>query len=266
MRGLPQEQKERLRRFFTGTDNLDQLQYLICLYVQDFLPTYPSSDPDDLKLILIRRLGQELRTAIIKKLRQYYPKDAHRNEALLLRSYPDRAIELLQQALSHLLDIWIEDNKKVPNDTLVKKCQRLLPLLSSLPDLRGKSVRGKTSQIFGLVLYQDAKILLQRLPRGTAQTLIEDDKKRRERFFSNILTALQAGDTGLSSPPSPILIEAFRKAAENNFADWMRLSRTQIAGEIAAKAVGQSADYFIHSVKRLRNRAQTVNRFLKSAR
>lgn len=52
MRGLPQEQKARLRRLFTGSDNLDQLQYLICLYAQDVVFTYPSADPDHLIKLL----------------------------------------------------------------------------------------------------------------------------------------------------------------------------------------------------------------------
>lgn len=69
MRGVDPKHKSYLRRLFHGADNVDGLQSLICLYIQDFiLPTCPSTDSVDLKCVLIRRLGQEIRTAIITLL------------------------------------------------------------------------------------------------------------------------------------------------------------------------------------------------------
>ena len=264
MREMPPQlqtsEKNRIRQLLRRDDNLDQLLYLICLYIQDSI--FPISVGVDsvIKLALIRRLGQELRNAIIAKLKQYFPKDRNRGDDALLKYHPDRGGELLQQALSHLVDLWVQD-KVGPKDTIVTKCQRLLPLLSSLPDLRGKSALGKTSLLLGLVVYDDAKTLLQKLPRAK-QTLIEDDKSQRKRVFSSIMLDLQAGNTGLSPPPSSILTDAFRIAAKNDYMDWMLLSRTGIALDIVAKAIGQTPDYFLHSVKKLRDRAEMVNRFL----
>lgn len=258
MRGLPQQDKAHLRRRFTGTDNLDQLQYLICLYVQDFVfPTCPSADPVDLKLVLIRRLGQELRAAIIKKLKQYYPNDAYRNEGVLLSYYPDRGIDLLQQALSHLVDIWTEDqrtHKKDSDDTLVKKCQRLVPLCADLPDLKGRSALGRTSRLFGLVVYEDTMHLLRDLP-PTPQILTLDDKALRKELFCRILESLQSNQTGLMPPPSLRVNEIFTAAAQVNFEDWLQIARNDIALDVVAKITGRKPSYFIRNLKKLRAEA-----------
>jgi hypothetical protein len=137
-------------------------------------------------------------------------------------------------------------------------------LLSSLPDLRGKSALGTTSRLFGLVLYDDARKLLKKLPRKKAIPVV-DDKKQREKFFSSILADLQAGNTGLSPSPSSILTDIFCEAAKNDYMDWMLLSRTEIALDIVANAIGQTPDYFLHSVKELRGIAKTVQQFLNSS-
>jgi len=149
------------------------------------------------------------------------------------------------------------EDKGVPGDTLITKCQRLLPRLSSLPNLRGKSALGRTSQLFGLVLYEDARTLLKKLPKGVgeSQALTEKDIDQRKKFFSMILEDLKAGNTMLSPAPSPVLLDIFGKAAENDYMDWMRLSRTDIALDIVTKVIKQTPDYFLHSVKRLRNQA-----------
>lgn len=258
---LQTSEKNRLRWLFASEDNLDQLLYLICLYVEDFLfPTCPSADPVDVKLVLIRRLGQELRAAILKKLKQYYPKDAHRNEAALLRSYPYRGIELLQQALGYLVDIWTEDqrsHKEDSQDTLVKKCQRLLPLCADLPDLRGRSALGNTSRLFALVVYEDVKFLLRDLP-PTPNILTNYDRKLRLGLFSRILNALQSNQSGLKPSPPPCVTEVFASAAQTNFEDWLQMSRSNIALDVVAKTTGQSPDYFLRTLKKLRAEADPL--------
>ena len=260
-RGLAQKDKAHLRRLFTGADNLDQLQYLICLYVQEFVfPTCPSADPADLKLVLIRRLSQELRTAIIKKLKDYYPKDAHRNEGILLRYYPDRSIDLLQQALGHLVDIWTEDqrtHKRDVDDTLVKKCQRVLPMCADLPDLRGRSALGNTSRLFSLVVYEDVKLLLQNLP-PTPNILTNDHRKQRLELFFRILNALQRHQTGLTPLPPLCVADVFASAAQTNFEDWLQMSRSDIALDVVAKTTGQRPDYFVRTLKKLRAEADLL--------
>lgn len=258
LRGIPPEDKSRLRRLFHGADNLDQLQYLICLYAQGCVfPTCPSADPADLQLVLVRRLGQELRAAILKKLKQYYPNDAHRDEAALLRYYPDRGIDLLQQALSHLVDIWTDDQRKHMNDsddTLVLKCQRLLPMCADLPDVSGKSVLGRTSRLFGLVVYDDVMLLLRDLPQ-TPRILTDDDEKQRKQLFNRILEALQSNQTGLTPPPPLRVTEIFVTAAHSNFKDWLTMARNDIALDVVAKITGRKPSYFLKTLKELRAEA-----------
>jgi hypothetical protein len=94
---------------------------------------------------------------------------------------------------------------------------------------------------------------------------VVDDKKQREKFFSSILADLQAGNTGLSPSPSSILTDIFCEAAKNDYMDWMLLSRTEIALDIVANAIGQTPDYFLHSVEELRGIAKTVQQFLNSS-
>jgi len=258
MRGLPLEDKSHLRRRFHGADNLDQLQYLICLYLQGCVfPTCPSADPADLQLVLIRRLGQELRAAILKKLKQYYPNDVHRDEAALLRYYPDRGIELLQQALSHLVDIWTDDQRNHANDsddTLVRKCQRLLPMCADLPDVSGRSALGRTSRLFGLVVYEDVMRLLRDLPQ-TPQILTDDEKKQRKQLFNQLLKALQSNQTGLTPPPPLRITEIFAAAAKANFEDWLTMARNDIALDVVAKIIGRRPSYFLKTLKELRAEA-----------
>ena len=88
------------------------------------------------------------------------------------------------------------------------------------------------------MLYDDARKLLKKLPRKKAIPVV-DDKKQREKFFSSILADLQAGNTGLSPSPSSILTDIFCEAAKNDYMDWMLLSRTEIALDIVANAIGQ---------------------------
>jgi hypothetical protein len=240
-------------------DNLDQLLYLICLYIHNFVFSISrSADPIEIKLVLIRRLGQELHKAVINKLKQYFPKDANRGDAKLLSSHPDGGGEILQQALSQLLDLWVQD-KGGPEDILVVKCQRLLPLLNQLPDLRGKSSLGETSRLFGLVLYDDVRALLKELPPTVRRdNLTEDDVKRRRSLFSSVLSALRTDTTGLYPPPSPVLQDIFSVAAKSDYKEWMTKSRTEIALEIVVKVIEQTPDYFLHSVKKLRQQALTI--------
>jgi hypothetical protein len=244
-----------LRRLLTSANNLDRLQYLLCIYLQNFVfSTCPSADPVDLKVVLIRRLGQELRAAIIKKLRRYYPKDASRDETALLRYYPDRGIALLQQALGRVHDIWTDDQRKHnndPNDTLVKKCQRLLPLCADLPDLKGKSALGRTSRLFGLVVYEDVMLLLHDLPQAP-RISTADNERRRTEFFTRILEALRSNCTGLTPPPPLKVTDIFAAAATVNFNDWLTMSRSNIALDVVSKTIGQNPNYFRANLKDLR--------------
>ena len=253
--------KARLRRLFCRHDNLDQLIDLIRIYVRDYVfPTCPSPDPDDLKIDLITDIGQELRKAILDKLKRCFPKDAHREDTLLLKYYPDKGAALLQQALGYLVDIWVQDSKLhlgSADDTLVKKCQRLLPSMSSLPVIRGKSAHGMTFKLCGLVVFDDVRVLLRGLPRTKRQdNLSTDEIARRKRFFSKVLFALENNTTHISPPPPTIIKDLFSVASANGYEDWLRLSRTEIALDLAGQATGQTSDYFLHSISRLRIQAR----------
>ena len=251
--------KNWVRVRLRADDNLDQLLILVCVYIRDHLfPTCPSPDPIDLQVILIRRLGEELRKGILEKLKRYFPKDAHREEALLVKYHPDRATGLLQQGLGFLVDLWNEDTKRHRDDsedTLAEKCQRLLPSLSNLPDRRGKSALGETSRLFGLVVFDDVRALLKGLPRVRQGNLTEDDVTQRKQFFSGVLSGLMNNATGISPPPPAVVKDRFAEAAASDYEAWKQLSRTQIALDVAARVMKQTPDYLAHSISQLRKKA-----------
>jgi len=244
-----------LRQQFQSADNLDRLQDLICFYLKNFvLPTCPSTDPETLKDILVRRLGKEIRTSIIKKLKLYFPNDARRNESRLLAHHVDRGIDLTQQALSYFVDVWTEDQRTHKNDssdTIVIKCQRLLPRCADLPNLRGRSNLGRTSHLFGLVIYEDAYRLLHDLPR-----LGRYEMSEREGVFFEILADLKSDR--IKPRPPECIIEPFFAASKEKFANWKRMSRNNIALEIVAKVMGCKPAYFLRTLKKLHAEASTL--------
>jgi hypothetical protein len=81
--------------------------------------------------------------------------DATRDDSTVLRYYPYQAAALLDQALGYAIDLGNADFIKHPKATLAERCQRLLPSLAHLPQMRGKSAHGKTSQLFTYVMYED---------------------------------------------------------------------------------------------------------------
>lgn len=167
---------------------------------------------------------------------------------------------MLQQALGHLVDIWAEDKRKYKNDsddTLVKKCQRLLPLCADLPDFGGRSSLGRTSRLFGLVIYEDVMQLLRDLPQ-TPPILTLDDERQRRRLFGQILEALRSNQTGLTPPPPLKVTEIFAAASSVNFEEWLRMARNNIALDVVAKIIGRKPSYFIKILKELRAEADLL--------
>src|SRR5262249_9573931 len=119
-RFLPAEQWAVLKEQLKGEDNRNWLVSYLCQCVRDqvFL-AYHSDDPRSKSPEVLQLVGLTLYTAIINKLKaNLRPKDFHRDEATLVRWYPDRAATLLEQALDFLKDEWSKDVVKHPSDNL----------------------------------------------------------------------------------------------------------------------------------------------------
>lgn len=238
---LPIPDRARLREKFEAPNNLDWLLTFPCWYVRDcLLRAFPPPDPPEVARYLVRRIGETLFRAILQKLRTHHAKDAHQDEAILLRWYPDRAGAFLQQALSHLADRWCEDYADRPRDTLAARCQRLLPSLERLPNLRGKSALPATAKLFFLWVYEEAMRLLERLPPA-GQVLTKQVRQRREAIFREAFSNLTASTTKavLETHPlfHPVSGEFFFEVSGEEYERWLFRSRQEIALEIAVRAV-----------------------------
>lgn len=262
--------RAELRRRLQASNNLDWLLTLTCRDIRaHILPACQTSDSSGIVLsteginYFIIRIGKTLALAIIEKLKVYFPKDAHKDEATLLRWQPDRAGALFEQALNRMRDLWIEDLKRHPSDFLPARCQRLLPSLTYLPDMRGKSARGEVSWLLLLVVYTDVLQLLDPFPRRI-QFLTLDDLQQRERTLRKLRSSLPQ-----DIPPATKMI--FRDASDRDYERWLlSSSRDEIALEITVRVAERSghkltANYFSRLIPQLEVRAQRLDRALKHA-
>jgi hypothetical protein len=223
---LTTEEKSLLRNKFQATNNLDWLLTLICWYVRDnLLRAFPAPDLPGVKEYLLRRIGEALHAAILEKLRRYHPNDAKRDDSTVLRYYPDQAAAVLSQALGYLIDLWRRDFIKYPKATLAERCQRLLPSLAHLPQMRGKSAHGETSRLFTLVMYEDALRFLSSLPRRKDNNLVI-----RKRILENLRKS-QPDDI------HPGIARVIAEASDDDLDQWADLSKKELALEIAARSV-----------------------------
>jgi hypothetical protein len=249
---LTTEEKSLLRKKFQATNNLDWLLTLVCWYVRDnLLRAFPASDLPGVKEYLLRRIGEVLHAAILEKLRQYHPKDAKRDDSTVLRYYPDQAAALLNQALGYLVDLWRRDFIKYPKVTLAERCQRLVPSLAHMPQMRGKSAHGETSQLFMLVMYEDALRLLGTLPRKK-----DNNFATRKRILENLRKS-QPDDV------HPGIVTVIAEASDNDLDQWADLSKKELALEIAARSVKGSApispEWLRHLLSELRAQARRLD-------
>ena len=253
---LTAEEKSSLRKKFQASNNLDWLVTLICWYVRDnLLRAFPASDLPGVRDYLLSRMGEAVHAAILEKLRQYYPNDANRDDSTVLRYYPYQAAALLNQALGYLIDLWRGDFIKYPKATLAERCQRLLPSLAHLPQMRGKSAYGKTSQLFTLVMYEDARRLLSSLSRRNGNNL-----DRRKKILADLRKS-QSDDI------HPRIARVIADASDNDLDHWAGQSKKEVALEIAARAVKGtvpiSSEWLRHLLSDLKAQARRLDRALK---
>jgi len=267
---LTPSERAELRRRLRAPDNLDWLLICICLRFRDhILPVFQTSDPNGTVLsaddvaYYVRRIGETVYRAVIEKLKGYLPNEADKDEATLVRWYPDKAGELLEQALGRMVDLWNEDLIRHPTDFLPARCQRLLPSLTYLPDMRGKSAHGETSRLFLLVVYKDVLQLLDPFPR-IIQFLTEDDLQQRERTLQKLRRSLPQDIV-------PVIKTIFHDASDQDYEHWLRLStRDEVALEITVRVAGRyghklTTEYFRRLIPQLEAKAQRLDKAIKHA-
>ncbi len=267
---LTPSERAELRKRLRAPDNLDWLLICICLRFRDhILPVFQTSDPNGTVLSAddtawyVRRIGETVYRAVIEKLKVYFPNEADKDEATLVRWYPDKAGELLEQALGRMVDLWNEDLIRQPSDFLPARCQRLLPSLNYLPDMRGKSAHGETSWLLLLVVYKDVLQLLNPFPR-IIQFLTQDDLQQRERTLRKLRRALPRNI-------HPATKTIFRDASDQDYEYWLRLSsRDEVALEITVQVAERNghkltANYLRRLIPQLEARAQRLDKALKHA-
>jgi hypothetical protein len=164
---------------------------------------------------------------------------------------------LLYQAQGHLIDLWRGDFIKIPKATLAERCQRLLPALAHLPQMRGKSAHGKTSQLFTLVMYEDALRLLSSLSRRKG-----NDLDRRKKILA---------DLRKSQPEDihPGVARVIAEASDNDLDQWADQSKKEVALEIAVRSVQGtvpiSSEWLRHLLSDLKAQARRLDRALKQS-
>ncbi len=231
--------RSELRRKLEASNNLDWLLIFPYRYVRDFLlRVFPPPDSPEITAYLVRRIGEAIRGAILEKLKRDHPKDAHRLESVLVGTYPDRTGRILNQALCYLADCWIEDFIQHPRSNFASRCQRLLPSLDRLPNMRGKSALGTYHQLFFLMVYDIALEKLSPLGR-IRRSPTDKDLQRRKKNFEEVFSELsQVNDPeqarGLFHPATG---EIFFEVSEEDYEHWPTLPRNEIALEIAVKAI-----------------------------
>jgi hypothetical protein len=76
---------------------------------------------------------------------------------LLVRYYPDQTGDLINQALTHLVDIWVLHIRDHPSAHDADRVRDLLPRLSVLPSRRGRTNVGQTYYLYLLVIYEQER-------------------------------------------------------------------------------------------------------------
>jgi hypothetical protein len=227
-----------LRQHFKAENNLDWLLTYLCRAVRDLLFRVfpPRAKPDEAQQC-VRAIGEALSHAVLNKLREQHPKEAHRDASKLVRWYPDRAGALVNQAIVQLAEVWISDCAQHPRDSLNSRCDRLLPKLGALKGRRGHSASGAYAQLYFLWAYEEAMRILKGLPRSSPA---------RADFLQNAFEDLTA-----QTPQALLESGAFRhpdtgdiffEISDEDLDGWRFRSRHEIAQDVAVRAVrGQLA-------------------------
>jgi hypothetical protein len=255
-------QWEALKEKLTAEDNLSWLLTLICWRVEDVFRAFQANDPLSKSPELTLALGHVLYRAVIEKLKSNLPKDSHRDEATLIRWYPERTATLLEQASGFLIDTWRKDVEKNPSETLVTRCPRVLPRLTVLPNARGRSIHGETAELFILEVYEIAMELMENLPAPG---------EYRKEILTQITQSLDLQQGTAKRPIPHVVAKIFLQGRRNNWTGiWSSLSRSELAREIALRARGNSSNtspkHLLNHLKKLRDRAAALKRLFPNFR
>ncbi len=104
----------------------------------------------------VRGVGLALSRAVIERLRRQFPAEADRDDATLVRYYPDQTAAILNQTLGHLDDVLSRDLMQRPGDPLESRVPRVLPKLMALPSRTGRSAESDLSKLRYLAAYEAA--------------------------------------------------------------------------------------------------------------
>lgn len=183
------------------------------------------------KFSLAQRMAEELLSAIGKKLKLQYPNGATRKSKA----------SHLEQLLSYLNDIWIEDFIKYPKDPLAKKWQRMLPLLRSWPnaDMRKRPEHGRAAQFWYLGIYTDIfNNALKGFPRGPNTVEIRDQREKSLRdAFHEVPPVAGRRKKDVFHPQTK---ELFVDVSEEDIKRWSKFSKHKVALEITSKILART--------------------------
>jgi hypothetical protein len=228
---------EDLRRFLRAPNNLDWLLTLSCWFVRDLLlrafppPKSTAVTNDD-----VQRIGNEIYSAVLKKLKHHYPNDAQKGDSLLLRYRYRRAAAILIQAEAHTTALWEKDFTKYSRDSLAARCKRLLPKVGQLPG-RGKPALGTTHLLLFLIFYEEALRALAGVPdmiRPFTEAARKDRQQSIRKAFDTLSPVSERDDNRFHHPETGQL---YFEVEPDEINKWSELPKSKIAEDIAVRIV-----------------------------
>lgn len=225
----------------------------------------PQEQPDDSPGILsslATRLGGVIADAIAARL----DPDGKRRSEEVLAARSRAALELWDQAFNYLVDRWLDDYCAHPTDTAATRCQRVIPSLRTLPNMRGRSALGEHVQLWYLAVYHEARDKLARLPNASRVASAKSARKRRA-LLDELFEWLPEGSRDPKSPFHPVSGNLCFEASDEDLERWaVHSSRHEIALEIAEKVLepilGLNKTYLRRLLPGLRRKAERMDRAL----
>lgn len=236
LRTMAASDRATVRELLQADNNLDWLLTYVCTGIRHMLTLWPLSDPPDVVQAYTERLGQRLSQAILDKLLRYYPQAFRYGAQKLLAYYPDRAGDLINQAICHFYDTFLDDAKAFPQSPLAERAQRLAPRLSALPNLRGKSVMGDTYRLWLYEVYErNYETVKQTLGVKAWKNIANPDDPITLQERAELLK--KAFDI---SQPSDEMVLWSANVDDKDLTEWAKLSPHDIALELTVKAAKAS--------------------------
>lgn len=243
-------------------DEPAQLQTQLACYILDRLFQFGCQPTVSGLNDLSQRLAGDLLEVIGKKLKQDYPHGAAKTI---------KGVQI-EQALSYLIDAWVNDFCRHPKDSPQRRYNRVLPSLNRWPnaDMRARPQHGKTSQLTYLVLFEDAMKALKGLPRRPHNG---HEEKQRRAFLDQVLHLVPSvpGRPGwrfLHPETEELFFEIPDAAFQGEMTRWVtELTRREIALEITAAVVTRTGVHLTAKTLRrllpkLRTHKHSINRAL----